>query len=231
MKRILSRRNLPISAVLFALGAAATACTSSDEGATNADKPKSKACGGEAFEWSAVDRRAELTGLAKPIHVKKDGQHYTAHIKSVDGRFYEAGVTPAGGGKRGDGDQGPKPAQVMASLGKEIGADEPLAEPGEKHMEDKDGMFFENATGDPAGHYFAYSYIELVSGDYRYTCGDGEPSEGHVVTWTAAGSGTLPCASRIEDEAFAGEPDLAAVEHQAAQASCPPGSPALRDPA
>ncbi|MBC9711053.1 hypothetical protein H9Y04_00500 [Streptomyces sp. TRM66268-LWL] len=225
MKRILS-----ISAALLALSAAATACTSSDDGTKRADKPSQKACSGGTYEWS-VARRAELTGLAKPIHLKKDGQPYTAHIKSVDGRFYVAGVTPAGGGKRGDAAKEPKPAQVLASLRKELGTEEPLAKPGEKYMDDKDGLYFENATGDPEGHYFAYSYINLVEGDYRYTCGDGKPVEGHVVTWTGTGSGTLPCAARIEDDAFAGEPDMATVESQAAQASCPPGSAALKDPA
>ncbi|MFI6942134.1 hypothetical protein ACIBI4_22920 [Streptomyces sp. NPDC050418] len=213
------KRILPLGAALLALSAGATACTSS--GSPEEAAPQRQSCGKDAYTWSSVQRRTELSGLAKPIHVTKDGRGYNATFEPVDGRSHKASVLGASAAR------GPRPADTVKALGRLLDVS-PLGRPGEKATDP--GRLTLSDTRAAAGHYFAYVYVPLVDADYTYRCGSAAPAEGHVSTWSGTGTAALPCSERIERNP-ADDPDLADVAHEAALARCPAGSPAAAEPA
>ncbi|MEU3933660.1 hypothetical protein AB0E85_16715 [Streptomyces sp. NPDC029044] len=170
---------------------------------------KAEACTNGGYAWSGVQRTQKLTALADPIRLKKKTSSYTSRLKPVGDTVYRPSVTgtPEGVGA----------ADVIKALGRHLKAEEPLAGPSEKEVPEED-HFFEVATGDLKGAYYSWGYIRLVTADFTYTCGNGEPVKGRVRTWEGTGSGFLPCSEPFDE--IAGR--------LAAQRTCPAGSAAAK---
>ncbi|MFE8960779.1 hypothetical protein ACIP17_16445 [Streptomyces iakyrus] len=184
-----------------------TACTGhSDE--RSADK--AAACTDGTYAWSGVRRTQKLTAMSAPIMFEKRTASYSAKLEPVGARVFRPSVT---GAPRGVGEAG-----VITALGTHLDVEEPLAGPSEKEVPEKD-HYFEVATGDLKGAYYAWGYVRLVEADFTHTCGSGEGAKGRVQTWEGTGSGFLPCSERSDD--IAGR--------IAAQRTCPAGSRAAED--
>ncbi|KUO21949.1 hypothetical protein AQJ91_06455 [Streptomyces dysideae] len=180
-----------------------TACT----GGTD---DRAEACTDGTYTWSGVQRSEKLTELADPIFFEKTTASYSAKLKRVDDTVYRPTVSVP--------PKGVDAAGVIKALGRHLKVEEPLADPTETYgLEDE--HYFESATGDHKGAYYAWGYIKLVDADFTYTCGSGEPIKGHVRTWDGTGSGFLPCAS---------EPSDITTGRDAAVRTCPEGSPATK---
>ncbi|MFD4476999.1 hypothetical protein ACFWPU_12925 [Streptomyces sp. NPDC058471] len=202
MKRTLAA-NAAIAAAATLL-AGLTACTS-DEGGDKRATPRT--CKGGTYTWSDVRQKSTLTGLAKPVAFKRKVSSYSAEIDPLKGARRSVSFTTLS--------EGIDAKTAIASLGRHLRSEEPLAPLGEE-TGDK-GSVIEDATGDIGpGAYFAWSYADVVEANFTYRCGDAEPARGHVATWGSVGTGFLPCAQRNEDA------DAAALA--AARERCPEGS-------
>lgn len=148
--------------------------------------------------------------MSDPITFEKRTASYSAKLEPVDDKVYRPSVT---GAPRSVG-----AAAVITALGKHLKVEEPLAGPSEKEPQDV-GHYFESATGDLKGDYYSWGYIRMVTADFAYTCGNGEPVKGQVLTWEGAGSGFMPCSE---------EPPEGGAGHAAASALCPADSRAAR---
>ncbi|MZF88647.1 hypothetical protein [Streptomyces sp. SID5643] len=182
-----------------------TACTG-DAGGDG----KAEACTNGGYAWSGVQRTQKLTAMSDPIMFEKRTASYSAKLKPVDDKVYRPSVT---GAPRGIG-----AAAVIMALGRHLKAEEPLAGPSEKEVPEED-HFFEVATGDLKGAYYSWGYIRLVTADFTYTCGNGEPVKGRVRTWEGTGSGFMPCSEELPEGVGA---------RAAARELCPPDSRAAR---
>jgi hypothetical protein len=201
------RRYRTAGLIAAALVTGLTACTGdSDERGTD----KATACTNGTYAWSGVRRTQKLTALSDPITFEKRTASYSAKLEPVGDRVYRPSVT---GAPRGVG-----AAAVITALGTHLAVEEPLAGPSEKEAPEED-HYFEVATGDLKGAYYAWGYIKLVEADFTYTCGSGEPVKGRVRTWEGTGSGFLPCSEPFDDIAA----------RLAAQRTCPAGSAAAKD--
>ncbi|PTH87809.1 hypothetical protein C9J60_12915 [Streptomyces sp. A244] len=182
-----------------------TACTG-DAGGDG----KAEACTDGTYAWSGVQRTQKLTEMSDPITFEKRTASYSAKLKPVDDKVYRPSVTAA---PRGVG-----AAAVITALGRHLKVEEPLAGPSEKEPPEG-GHYFEAATGDLKGDYYSWGYIRLVTADFTYTCGNGEPVKGQVLTWEGTGSGFMPCSE---------EPPEGVGAPAAARALCPADSRAAR---
>lgn len=201
------RRYCTAGLVAATLATGAAACTGgSDERGTD----KAAACTNGTYAWSGVRRTEKLTEMSDPITFEKRTASYSAKLEPVDDKVYRPSVT---GAPRGVG-----AAAVITALGKHLKVEEPLAGPSEKEPQDV-GHYFESATGDLKGDYYSWGYIRMVTADFAYTCGNGEPVKGQVLTWEGAGSGFMPCSE---------EPPEGGAGHAAASALCPADSRAAR---
>ncbi|MFD5833577.1 hypothetical protein ACFWHV_08380 [Streptomyces collinus] len=182
-----------------------TACTG-DAGGDG----KAEACTNGTYAWSRVQRTEKLTEMSDPISFEKRTASYSARLKPVDDEVYRPTVT---GAPRGIG-----AAAVITELGTHLSVEEPLAGPSEKEPTEL-GHYFEAATGDLKGDYYSWGYIKMVTADFAYTCGNGEPVKGQVLTWEGTGSGFMPCSEELPEGVGA---------RAAARALCPAGSRAAR---
>ncbi|AXG77978.1 hypothetical protein DVK44_09965 [Streptomyces paludis] len=167
---------------------------------------------------------AKLTGVSEPVH-HSGGDFLAVDILPVEER-YKPAVTGTS--------QGRSAAEVITALSAYLKTDEPLAGPDEGPVQEEP-VRFEAATGLPAGDYYAWKWVSLVTADFTHPCapksGDRSGSVGHVVTWESTGSGVLSCANRRTGADDAKEKGADAVERQAAIAACPEGAPATLEPA
>ncbi|GAA4538545.1 hypothetical protein [Streptomyces collinus] len=182
-----------------------TACTG-DAGGDG----KAEACTNGTYAWSRVQRTEKLTEMSDPISFEKRTASYSARLKPVDDKVYRPSVT---GAPRGIG-----AAAVITALGRHLAVEEPLAGPSEKEPTEL-GHYFEAATGDLKGDYYSWGYIKMVTADFAYTCGNGEPVKGQVLTWEGTGSGFMPCSEELPEGVGA---------RAAARALCPAASRAAR---
>ncbi|MDC0772880.1 hypothetical protein [Streptomyces sp. HD] len=202
--RGITRRTGAAGLAAVAMVAGLTACT----GGTD---DRVEACTDGTYAWSGVKRWEKLTELADPIFFEKKTASYSSKLKRVDNTVYRPGVsvTPKGVGA----------AAVIKALGRHLKVEEPLAGPSETYGEEVE-QYFENATGDLKGAYYAWGYLKLVDADFTYTCGSGTPLKGHVRTWEGSGSAFLPCSS---------EPWHTTTGREAAVRTCPEGSTATKN--
>lgn len=192
-----------------ALVAGLAGCTGDpDGGADGKTTAAATACADPAYTWSGIRRTQQLTGLADPIRFEKRTDSYEARLEPVGDLVHRPSVT---GAPRGVG-----AAVVIEALGTHLKAEEPLAGPSETERADED-HFFEAATGDLKGAYYAWGWIDLVEADFTYTCGSAEPVRGRVRTWEGTGTGFLPCSEEAAD---------ATAGRTAARERCPAGSAA-----
>ncbi|MFB6843320.1 hypothetical protein ACFCXS_00375 [Streptomyces sp. NPDC056373] len=171
---------------------------------------RTTACTNGTYDWSGVRRTQKLTALSDPIFFEKVTAFYSAKLKPVDERVYRPSVT---GAPRGVG-----AAAVITALGRHLKVGEPLADPSEREVPERD-HYFEAATGDLKGAYYSWGYVRLVTADFTYTCADAEPVTGQVLTWEGTGSGFMPCSE---------EPPEGVAGRAAADELCPAGSRAAR---
>ncbi|MFH9587477.1 hypothetical protein ACH4LS_20390 [Streptomyces luteogriseus] len=190
--------------VVGVLVAGLTACTG-DAGGDG----KAEACPNGTYAWSGVRRTQKLTAMSDPLLFEKVTASYSAELKPVDDRVYRPSVTGAPRGVRA--------AAVITALGRHLKVEEPLAGPSEREVAQED-HFFEIATGDLKGAYYAWGYVRLVEADFTYTCAGGERATGRVRTWEGTGSGFLPCSESSDDTAG----------RLAARRTCPAGSAAAQ---
>ncbi|MFF7308777.1 hypothetical protein [Streptomyces sp. NPDC008137] len=193
--------------VVGALTTGLTACVG-EPGGGGADK--AEACADGAYAWSGVRREQRLTALSGPIRFKERTATYSALLKPLGDTVYRPSVTGR--------PEGADIAGVIKALGRHLKVDEPLAGPSETERPAQD-HFFESATGEHLGAYYAWASIDLVEADFTHTCGDGEPAKGHVRTWEGTGAGFLPCSMPSDEEAG----------RLAAQRTCPAGSEAAKE--
>jgi hypothetical protein len=193
--------------VIGALVTVLAACTG---GGGEDREDTAEACADGTYAWSGIRREQRLTALSEPIRFKKKTDRYTSRLEAVGDTVYRPSVTgtPEGAGAAG----------VIKALGRHLKVQEPLAGPSEKEVPEED-HYFEVATGDLEGAYYAWGYVRLVEADFTYTCGSGERAKGRVRTWEGTGSGFLPCSEPSDD--IAGR--------LAAQRTCPVGSAAAKD--
>ncbi|MEW1719399.1 hypothetical protein [Streptomyces sp. NPDC093109] len=217
-----------LAIAVFAVLLGVSACTASKADGDSKDTASSACSGSTAassgpFTWSNVRHETKLTGVSKPVHYA-GGDFVSTDILPVKER-YKPAVTGTS--------QGRSTAEVITALGAHLKTDEPLAGPDEGPVQEKPSQF-EAATGLPAGDYYAWSWVSLVTADFTNPCapksGDRTDSVGHVVTWEATGSGMLSCANRGNAAGDAKEKAEAAVARQAAVAACPEGTPATLEP-
>ncbi|MFJ5996438.1 hypothetical protein [Streptomyces sp. NPDC092370] len=199
------RRYCTAGLIAGALVTGLTACTG-DAGGDG----KAEACTNGTYAWSGVRRTEKLTEMSDPITFKKRTASYSARLKPVDDKVYRPSVT---GAPRGIG-----AAAVITALGTHLAVEEPLAGPSEKEPPEV-GHYFEAATGDLKGDYYSWGYIKMVTADFAYTCGNGEPVKGQVLTWEGTGSGFMPCSEELPEGVGA---------RAAARALCPADSRAAR---
>ncbi len=171
---------------------------------------EAEACTDGTYAWSDVRREQRLTALSDPIRFEKRTGSYTSRLKPLGDTVYRPSVTgtPEGVGAAG----------VIKALGRHLKAEEPLAGPSETERPAQD-HFFESSTGSHEGAYYAWAAIDLVDADFTHTCGDGEPTKGHVRTWEGTGAGFLSCSMPSDETAG----------RIAAQRTCPAGSKAAED--
>jgi hypothetical protein len=207
--RGVARRYCTAGLIAAALVTGLTACTgdSDERGAGNTDK--AAACTNGTYAWSGVRRTQKLTAVSDPITFEKRTASYSAKLEPVDDRVYRPSVTSA---PRGVGE-----AAVITALGTHLAVEEPLAGPSEKEVPEE-GHYFEVATGDLKGAYYAWGYVKLVEAEFTYTCGSGEPVKARVRTWEGTGSGFMPCS----------EPPEGMAGRAAAGELCPADSRAAR---
>ncbi|MES5816783.1 hypothetical protein [Streptomyces sp. RG80] len=188
-------------------GAATAVLAAGLTGCGSGSDDKAGACADGTFTWSGVTHTEKLTHLADPIVIKKRTDSYKARLRGVDTAVrYSTTVTavPDGVGRTG----------VLDALGEHLKAEGPLGDAADR-PDPRFDTYHEADSGDLQGAYYAWNSIKLVDADFTYTCDSGEPVEGHVRTWEGTGSGFLPCA---------GEPQVSAAAHEAAERSCPTGS-------
>ncbi|MFJ8592679.1 hypothetical protein [Streptomyces sp. NPDC093598] len=202
------RRACTAGLVIGALVTGAAACTGDSD---QRGAGQTTACTNGTYAWSGVHRMQKLTAMSDPITFEKRTASYSAEFEPVDDTVYRPSVT---GAPRGIG-----AAAVITALGSHLKVEEPLAGPSEKEAPEED-HYFEVATGDLEGAYYAWGYIKLVTADFTYTCGNGEPVKGQVRTWEGTGSGFMPCS----------EPPEGTAGRAAAGRLCPAGSRAARTP-
>ncbi|MGX1565884.1 hypothetical protein [Streptomyces sp. NPDC055506] len=171
---------------------------------------KAEACADGTYAWSGVRREQRLTALSDPIRFKKKTGTYTSRLEAVGDRAYRPSVTGT--------PEGADAAGVIKALGRHLKVTEPLAGPSDTERPAED-HFFESATGDHQGDYYAWAAIDLVEADFTHTCGDGEPAKGHVRTWEGTGAGFLPCSMPSDETAG----------RLAAERTCPAGSEAAEE--
>ncbi|MGW0611025.1 hypothetical protein [Streptomyces sp. NPDC002788] len=204
----MARRYRAAGLITAALVTGLTACTGdSDERGAG----KAAACTNGTYAWSGVQRTHKLTAMSDPITFEKRTASYSAKLKPVGDWSYRPSVT---GAPRGVG-----AAAVITALGTHLAVEEPLADPSEPEVPEDD-HYFEVATGDLEGAYYAWGYVRLVEAGFTYTCGSGEPVKGQVRTWEGTGSGFMPCSeppADIAGRAAAGE--LCPADSRAARAA------------
>ncbi|MFE5511492.1 hypothetical protein ACFQ9J_12860 [Streptomyces sp. NPDC056529] len=211
---------LSVCAVAVVLAGTA-ACTSGGGGATAEAKatPTGDAvCEGGVYSWFNVDKRDVLTGVAEKEKVDRKGARLTHALTRL--HTPRIAVTFEKGSRAVDA------KATLRSLAVHTGVAEA----------DDDGVStdFANAhrpaqnlddggtTIDGVGTIVRYAWVEQVTADFRYACGDGKPVTGRATGWVVDGSGFLECSTPIEN-AKEGEPALAA-----ARLSCDPGAPAAK---
>ncbi|MEU5394328.1 hypothetical protein ACFYQT_21510 [Streptomyces tibetensis] len=185
----------------------AAACSGGSGGDGNG---RAEACAEGTYAWSGVRREQRLTALSDPIWFKKKTDSYTSRLEPVGDRVYRPSVTGA--------PEGVGAAGVIKALGRHLKTEEPLAGPSEEEVPERD-HYFEVETGDLKGAYYAWGYVELVTADFTYTCGNDEPVQGRVRTWEGTGSGFMPCSE---------EPSEGVAGRAAAGELCPADSRAAR---
>ncbi|MER7487693.1 hypothetical protein ABTY20_17640 [Streptomyces sp. NPDC126497] len=208
MRGVALRRPVAAGLTVAALVAGLAGCTG-DPGGDGEGKAAATACADGAYAWSGIRRTQELTAMADPIRIEEETDSYEARLEPVGDPVRRPSVT---GAPRGVGAAG-----VIRALGARLRTEEPLAGPSETERADED-HYFEVATGDLKGAYYAWGWIDLVEADFTYTCGSAEPVRGRVRTWEGTGSGFLSCSET------AGEDDVPA--RTAGRGSCPAGSAA-----
>ncbi|MFD5424047.1 hypothetical protein [Streptomyces sp. NPDC127084] len=209
-----------------ALLAGAAACTSSGGapadkakrtvGATPADKAEravDATCENGTYTWFNVDKREVLTGVAEAQKLGKGGGALTNKLRPL--HTPRVAVTFEKGPQVGA-------EAALRSLGAHIGGtdaadlDSEFADVRRPVPDLNDG----SATVHGDGTFVDYGWVQQVTADFQFICGDGKQGAGRATSWLVNGSGVLECTEPI-GKVKVGDPALAA-----ARLSCGPDSPA-----
>ncbi|MEE1816387.1 hypothetical protein PUR59_15365 [Streptomyces sp. SP18ES09] len=200
-----------------ALLAGAVACT---DGGAGPAEPTAKAtaapCANGTYTWFNVDRRDVLTGVAAKQKLGKGGGTLTNRIAPlhtpltavtfVKGPQADVKATLLSLGARfKDSDAALGDAYDFADVHRALPKNEP-----------------NSTVVQGAGEIVEYTWVREMTGDFRYTCGDAEPTTGRAIGWDTDGAGILECSTTVP-KAGERQPVL-----EAARMACGPDSPAAK---
>ncbi|MFE5591012.1 hypothetical protein [Streptomyces sp. NPDC056549] len=191
-------------------GGAAPARTTKATGATGAP------CANGTYTWFNVDKRDVLTGVAAKQKLGKGGGTLTNRIEPLHTPLtavtFEKGpradvkaTLRSLGARIGDSDAALGDVYDFADVHRAVPRNEP-----------------NSTVVEGPGEIVEYTWVREITGDFRYTCGSGEPAVGRAVGWDTDGSGILECSTSVP-KMKPGQPLL-----EAARMSCGPDSPAAR---
>ncbi|MCX5231528.1 hypothetical protein [Streptomyces sp. NBC_00233] len=199
------------------------ACTSDGDGppAEAAAAPTTAAggiCKDGTYSWFNVDKRDVLTGVAEKEKVTRKGARLTHRLRTL--HTPRTAVTFEEGSRAGNAKAA---LRSLAALIGEAAADDPgvsteFTDVRRSAPDINNG----STTIDGVGTIVRYAWVEQVTADFRYTCGDGRPVTGLATSWVIDGSGIVECSTPMKD-AKEGEPALTA-----ARLSCAPDAPATK---
>ncbi|MFJ7125036.1 hypothetical protein [Streptomyces sp. NPDC098101] len=203
--------------------AGAGACSSGGGGATaeagpTAVKVADAVCEGGVYSWFNVDKREVLTGVSEKEKVDRKGAGLTHALTRL--HTPRTAVTFEKGSRAVDAKAALRALAVHVGVAEadDDGVSTAFADVHRPAQNLDDA----GTTIDGVGTVVRYAWVEQVTADFRYACGDGKPVTGRATGWAVDGSGLLECSTPIED-AKEGKPALAA-----ARLSCDPGAPAAK---
>ncbi|MFF1510395.1 hypothetical protein [Streptomyces sp. NPDC058326] len=215
---MMTKQTYRAACAVAALAVGAVACTA--DGELPADRAKNaavaEACENGTYTWFNVDERDVLTAVAPKQTLGEGGGTLTHRPTRL--HTPRTAVTV---------EKGPRvdTEAALRSLGVHIG-DTDAADTEDYAFADvrRPAPRLETSTTSVqgGGTFVDYAFVRQVTGDFRYTCGSGEPARGRAISWTIDGSGVLEC-SEVSKGVTAEDPALTA-----ARMSCGPGAPAAR---
>ncbi|MFD5428348.1 hypothetical protein [Streptomyces sp. NPDC127084] len=180
--------------------------------AVKAERAVDATCENGTYTWFNVDKRHVLTGVAEAQKLGKGGGTLTNKLRPL--HTPRVAVTFEKGPRAGA-------EAALRSLGAHIGGtdaadrDSEFADVRRPVPDLNDGSA--STPGD--GTFVIYGWVQQVTADFQYTCGEGKQGAGRATSWIDIGSGALDCTVPLGNEV--GDPAL-----DAARLSCGPDSPA-----
>ncbi|WP_327709035.1 hypothetical protein OG912_09950 [Streptomyces sp. NBC_00464] len=193
--------------------------TAAQTGAEQVSAPEERACKGGTYTWFNLQSQYVLNGVtdaqlitAKPTKMTEPMRRLRtdqASLESEGPRLDAKAVFYALSVRIGLADKGEDPEDLEGWSG--------LGEPGAYAPFYDDGDW----TGGVGSRLVAFSAVEMVDVDFRYTCKGGrhrEPTVGHVSTWGRDLSGALDCEDPLPEGASGAAREAAVRE--AVRLSC-----------